>query len=83
MIFPDTSFLLPLYFEGDAFHLPAARIAAKFTESLPFTWLAEIELATALHRSLAGGLIDAESHRRAFILVEQDLRSGILAKTAV
>lgn len=81
MIYPDTSFLLPLYFEGDAFHLHASRIAAKFTESLPFTWLGEIELATTLHRALAGGLIDAEIHRRAFLLVEGDVRGGILAKT--
>lgn len=83
MIFPDTSFLLPLYFEGDAFHASASKIASRFTEALPLTWLGEIELATGLHRALANDWIAAEDHRRAFLMMDRDLADGILARTPV
>lgn len=83
MIFPDTSFLLPLYFEGDAFHATASRIASRFTEALPLTWLGEIELAAGLHRALANAWISVEDHRRAFLMIDRDLADRILARMPV
>jgi predicted nucleic acid-binding protein len=83
MIFPDTSFLLPLYVEADAFHAPASRIAARFTDPLPLTWLGEIEVATGLHRALASGWIGADEHRRAFMMMDRDVADRILLKVPV
>jgi predicted nucleic acid-binding protein len=83
MIYCDTSFLLALYVESDPFHAQAAKVAAKFTESIPFTLLCELELTNGIRRSWAAGIIDRKEHDAIFRQIPEDEAEGILARKPV
>ena len=80
MIYCDTSFLLPLYAEGDPFHAQALKIATKFREPLPYTLLLELELQNGIRRALATGTLNRQQHDAAFRRFEEDEADGILRR---
>jgi len=51
MIYCDSSFLLALLLPGDFFHTHAATVAARFTESIPYTLLVELEVTNSIRRA--------------------------------
>jgi predicted nucleic acid-binding protein len=78
MTFCDSSFLLALLLPGDFFHTPAAAVASRFRESIPFTPLAELEVTNTLRRALRERVITRMEHDAAFRQIEADLADGIL-----
>lgn len=83
MIFCDSSFLIALLVEKDYFHPSATSHAAGFTESIPYTLLAELEVTNTLRRALRENTITRAEHDAAFVQIERDLADGILAKRDV
>ncbi len=83
MIYCDSSFLLALLLPGDFFHAHAAPVAARFTESLPYTLLSELEVTNSIRRALQAGIITRAAHDAAFRQIEADLANGILARADV
>jgi len=80
MTYCDSSFLLALLLPDDFFHPHAARLAARFIESIPFTLLAELEVANTIRRALREGAITQAVHDAAFRQIETDLADGILIR---
>ena len=80
MIYCDSSFLVALYVKRDAFHLHAARIAARFQEPIPYTLLAELELINGVRRNLAANLIAHNEHDAVFRQIAEDESEGILLR---
>lgn len=80
MTYCDSSFLLALILPQDFFHCHAAPLAARFTDSIPYTLLAELEIANTIRRSLREGAITRTEHDAAFRQIEADLADGILAR---
>lgn len=80
MTFCDSSFLLALLLPRDFFHIHAARLAARFTESIPYTLLAEFEVANTIRRALREGTITRAEHDAAFRQIVADLADGILIR---
>jgi predicted nucleic acid-binding protein len=76
----DSSFLLALILPRDFFHCHAAPLAARFKESIPYTLLAELEIANTIRRTLREGAITRAEHDAAFRQIEADLADGILAR---
>ncbi len=83
MIFCDSSFLIALLVEKDYFHRSAISHAAGFTESIPFTLLAELEVSNTLRRALRENTITRAEHDAAFRQIETDLADGILTRRDV
>jgi predicted nucleic acid-binding protein len=81
MTFCDSSFLLALLLPGDFFHPYAAVVAARFTESIPYTLLAELEVTNSLRRALKARIITRAAHDAAFRQIDADLANGILLRT--
>jgi uncharacterized protein len=82
-IYCDTSFLVPLYLEGDSFTAAATRLAASFDEPIPYPWLVELELINTLHRSVGLNLIDRTTCQKLTRQIQQDKIDGILVPSAV
>ncbi|MFZ4775656.1 MAG: type II toxin-antitoxin system VapC family toxin [Terrimicrobiaceae bacterium] len=80
MTYCDSSFLLALLLPGDFFHRYAAPLAARFTESLPYILLSELEVSNTIRRALREGAITRAEHDAAFRQIEADLSNGILAR---
>lgn len=83
MIFCDSSFLIALLVAKDSFHPVATSHAAEFTESIPYTLLAELEVTNTLRRALRENVVTRAEHDAAFFQIERDLADGILAKRDV
>lgn len=83
MIFCDTSFLLSLYFDRDARHPAAARVASRFTDGIPYTPLAELELTNSLRRLRVADTLDGTELTSILSLLERDVRDGLLERKAV
>lgn len=83
MTYCDSSFLLALLLPKDFFHRHATPLAARFTESIPFTLLAELEVANTIRRALREKLITRAEHDAAFRQIEVDLADGILARQEI
>ena len=83
MIFCDSSFLIALLVAKDYFHPVATAHAAGFTESIPYTLLAELEVSNTLRRALRENTITRAEHDAAFLQIERDLADGILARRDV
>ena len=80
MTYCDSSFLLALLVPGDFFHPHAVPLAARFTESIPYTLLVELEVTNTLRRAQHGGQITRATHDAAFRQIEADLADGILGR---
>jgi predicted nucleic acid-binding protein len=80
MIYCDSSFILALLLPADFFHPHAVPVAARFTEGIPYTLLAELEVTNTMRRALREGKIDRAQHDRAFSQIDADLADGIFAK---
>jgi predicted nucleic acid-binding protein len=80
MTYCDSSFLLALLLPRDFFHHYATPLAARFTESIPYTLLAELEVSNTIRRALREGSITRAEHDAAFRQIEADLAHGILAR---
>jgi hypothetical protein len=52
MTFCDSSFLLAFLLPGDFFHRHATPLAARFTEGIPYTLLAELEVTNTIRWAL-------------------------------
>ncbi len=83
MTYCDSSFLLALLLPGDFFHRHATPLASRFTESIPYTLLAELEVANTIRRLAREGFITRAVHDAAFRQIEADLSDGILARRDV
>lgn len=83
MIYCDSSFILAVLLPGDFFHPHALPVAARFTESIPLTLLAELEVTNTIRRALREGKIDRAQHDQAFAQMETDLAAGIFTKRDV
>ena len=83
MIYCDSSFLLALWLPADFFHRHANPVAARFTTSIPYTLLAELEVTNTLRRALTLRLITRAAHDKAFRQIEADLAAGILSRKAL
>lgn len=80
MTYCDSSFLLALLLPGDFFHRHAVPIAARFSKSIPYTLLVELEVTNTLRRALRDGHITRTAHDGAFRQIEADLSEGILVR---
>ena len=80
MIYGDTSFVLAVYIKVDRFHNEAVRLAARVHEPIPFTLLGELELLNAVHRSLAGKVINQSDHDAILRQIAHDEADGILVR---
>lgn len=80
MTYCDSSFLLALLLPGDFFHRHAAPLAARFTESIPYTLLAELEVTNTIRRALRERAITRAEHDAAFRQIDADLTQGILSR---
>jgi len=83
MIYCDSSFLLALLLPGDFFHAHATPAASRFTESIPYTLLAELEVTNSIRRALRIGVVTRTAHDAAFRQIEVDLADGILARADI
>lgn len=83
MTYCDSSFLLALLLPRDFFHRHAAPLAARFTESIAYTLLAELEVANTIRRALREGIITRAEHDAAFRQIEADLADGILSRREI
>jgi len=82
-IYCDTSFLLSLYFDRDTRHPAAAREASRFTEGIPYTHLAELELTNSLRRLRVADTLDGGEFTAILSLLERDVRDGLLERKAL
>jgi hypothetical protein len=80
MTYCDSSFLLALLLPGDFFHCHATPLATHFTESIPYTLLAELEVANTIRRLAREGRITQAVHDSAFRQIDADLSDGILVR---
>ncbi|GAB4180665.1 MAG: hypothetical protein Fur0032_21650 [Terrimicrobiaceae bacterium] len=80
MTYCDSSFLLALLLPGDFFHRHAAPLAARFTESIPYTLLSELEVTNTIRRALREGVITRVQHDAVFRQIDADLEDGILVR---
>jgi hypothetical protein len=74
----DSSFLCALYLPGDKYEPTARPIAARFTESIPYPALSELELHNSAYRGVAIGLFNAQSCTKILRQIRQDQANGIL-----
>lgn len=78
MTYCDSSFLCALYLPGDKYEPVARPIAARFTESIPYPTLSELELLNSAHRGIATGLFNRQTCTKILHQIEQDKVSGFL-----
>ncbi len=80
MIYCDTSFLLALYVEADGFYELAGRIAAGFKDSIPYTYLGELELLNGIRRLKGRRGLSVRQEREILEQVEADEADGFLIR---
>ena len=80
MMYGDSSFLIALYRQGDAFHAAAAKLILSLKQPLALTLLAELELLNGVRRCLASGLVDRKEHDAIFRQLGEDEADGILVR---
>lgn len=80
MIYCDTSFLVSLYVERDARHFAAAKVASRFTEAIPYTNLAELELTNSVRRLRVAGILSEGELEVLLSQLERDVRDGFLER---
>ena len=78
MTYCDSSFLTALYITPDTFNSQAHREAAKFTGTIPYTLLNELELLNTLRRVLGNRSIDQTLHDAIIREIETDKADGLL-----
>lgn len=83
MTYCDTSFLLALYVERDFFNPHALRIAAKFTDPIPYTLLGEFELLNGIHRAFAAKIVSRLEYDAILRQISRDEVDGFLFRTPV
>jgi len=83
MTFCDSSFLASLFVERDALHVPACRIAQRFTAPMPYTLLGELEVLNALNRGLGEKMIDHASYAATLKKIAGDEADGFLIRRAI
>jgi uncharacterized protein len=74
----DSSFLCALYLPGDKYEPVARPIAVRFTESIPYPALSELELQNSAYRGIATGLFNKGTCTKILNQIEQDKTSGFL-----
>lgn len=80
VIYPDTSFLFPLYV-NEAASLPAHRYMERVADALVFTPLHRLELRTALRLRVFRNELTSDLLTVALGLSDEDLLTGILQHT--
>ena len=78
MIYCDSSFLCALYLPGDKYEPVARPIAGRFTESIPYPSLSELELQNSVYRGIASRIFDARTCTKILRQIEEDKASGFL-----
>jgi predicted nucleic acid-binding protein len=77
----DTSFLLALYVPRDFFCPYALKIAAKFTDPIPYTLLGELELHNGVHRAFAAKAVSPSEYAGILRQISQDEADGFFIRT--
>jgi predicted nucleic acid-binding protein len=80
MTYCDTSFLMALYLESDRLQPQARQLAHRFSSSIPFTLLAELELHNGIRRNFAAGIISIQLHYALFRQITDDEADGVLRR---
>ena len=78
MIYCDSSFLCALYLPGDKYEPVARPIAERFTESIPYPSLSELELQNSVHRGVAARLFDVPTCTMILRQIEDDKANAFL-----
>jgi hypothetical protein len=78
VIYCDSSFLCALYLPGDKYEPVARPIAGRFTESIPYPSLSELELQNSVHRGVAARLFDVSTCNLILGQIEEDKTSAFL-----
>jgi predicted nucleic acid-binding protein len=78
VIYCDSSFLCALYLPGDKYEPVARPIAERFTESIPYPPLSELELQNSVHRGVAARLFDARTCTKILHQIEDDKANAFL-----
>jgi hypothetical protein len=76
----DSSFLCALYLPGDKYEPIGRPIAARFTESIPYVALSELELQNSVHRGIATGLFNRQTCTKILGQIHHDEVSGFLQR---
>jgi len=76
----DSSFLCALYLPGDKYEPAARPLAARFTESIPYPPLSELELQNSVHRGVAAELFDMQTCTKILRQIERDEASGFIKR---
>jgi predicted nucleic acid-binding protein len=77
VIFCDSSFLVALYLGTQSFSETAREIATAFDRGIPYPWLIELELCTALRRVLAS---KRELLKAALRVINSARKEGLLVE---
>jgi|SRR6516164_2225495 len=80
MIYCDTSFLLALYVQRDFFNPQALKVAAKFTDPIPYTLLGELELLNGVHRILAARIVSRSERDTILRQISRDEAEGFFVR---
>ncbi|HET6409986.1 MAG TPA: type II toxin-antitoxin system VapC family toxin [Chthoniobacteraceae bacterium] len=80
MIYCDTSFLVSLYVNRDVRHPAAAKVASRFSESIPLVPLAELELVNSARRLCVARFLDEAELATLLSQLERDVRDGFLER---
>jgi predicted nucleic acid-binding protein len=83
MIYCDTSFLLALYVEADAFYEQTGRIVSRFKEPIPYTLLGKLELLNGIRRLKGHHGISAKQEQVILEQIEADEAEGFLIRTSL
>ena len=78
MIYCDSSFLCALYLPGDKYEPVARPVAERFTESIPYPSLSELELQNSVHRGVAARLFDMATCTMILRQIEEDKNCAFL-----
>jgi hypothetical protein len=70
--------LCALYLPGDKYEPVARPIAERFTESIPYPSLSELELQNSVHRGVAARLFDEPTCTMILRQIEKDKTSAFL-----
>jgi predicted nucleic acid-binding protein len=79
-VYCDTSFLVSLLVEPDVNHPAARKVAAKFTEPVPYTLWCELEFTHSLRRAAVLRQISLSEHDAVLRQIADDEAAGLLLR---
>ena len=83
LVYCDTSFLVSLLVAGDLNHAAARKVAAKFTEAIPYTLWCELEFTHTMRRAEVLRQISMAGHDAIMRRMADDEAQGFLMRPAL